>query len=40
MTWQVLLANDAPRFPLEARVALGTTLFHLGEYAAGWTHLQ
>jgi DNA-binding winged helix-turn-helix (wHTH) protein/predicted ATPase len=30
----------APTPRLEADVALGTTLFHLGEYTAAWTHLK
>jgi predicted ATPase len=29
-----------PMLRLEAHVALGTTLFHLGEYTTAWTHLK
>jgi predicted ATPase len=30
----------APTLLLEAREALGSTLFYLGDYAAAWTHLE
>jgi tetratricopeptide (TPR) repeat protein len=32
--------TSAPTPCLEAHIALGTTLFHLGEYAAAWSHLE
>jgi predicted ATPase len=32
--------TSAPTPRLEAHIALGTTLFHLGEYIAAWSHLE
>jgi tetratricopeptide (TPR) repeat protein len=37
---QLAQRQDEASLRLEAHVALGTTLFHLGEYAAGWAHLE